>query len=458
MSHRILFPVYVAFALLTPRLAGQAPPGCNPAGNVQFICGQEAPEDLVVVPGSQWVFASVMAGGGGIRVIRVQDMTTSVVYPAAASREQLDAKTYDSCPGAPDAADKAAFRTHGLALRPGRNSTHTLYAVHHGKRESIEVFRVDARATPPALTWIGCAVVPDPIGLNSVVPLPDGGFVATDFLARGIDAAGRGKMMAGEPNGALWEWHTGKGWTKVPGSETAGANGIELSKDGKWFYVAAWGSQSFVRMSRGQTPVKKEAVPLGFRVDNLRWAPDGSILAAGQGGTAPSQTTNVVKIDPNTLKVQEIIRHPSAAGFGPGTVAVQIGKEIWVGSFRGDRIARFPAAGAGVNAQQTGFTRTVLQQSKLSVPGRDGVTAVAEFQPGGTVGRHTHPGEEIGYLLEGTLVFEIEGKPAMTLTAGQTFFIPAGTVHNATNKTLSPAKVLANYIVDPGQPLATPVK
>ena len=81
----------------------------------------------------------------------------------------------------------------------------------------------------------------------------------------------------------------------------------------------------------------------GFRVDNVRWAPDGSLLAAGQGGAAPAQTTNVVRIDPASLKVQEIIRHPNSPEFGAGTVAVQIGKEIWVGSFRGDRIAIFPA-------------------------------------------------------------------------------------------------------------------
>jgi hypothetical protein len=59
------------------------------------------------------------------------------------------------------------------------------------------------------------------------------------------------------------------------------------------------------------------------------------------------------------------------------------------------------AIAAGVGAQQTGFKRTVLQQSKLSIPGHESVTAIAEFQPGGTVGRHTHPGEEIGYVLEG---------------------------------------------------------
>jgi quercetin dioxygenase-like cupin family protein len=112
---------------------------------------------------------------------------------------------------------------------------------------------------------------------------------------------------------------------------------------------------------------------------------------------------------------------------------------------------------AGLAAQQAGFKRTVLQQMKLSVPGREAVTALAEFQPGATVGQHTHPGEEIGYILEGSIVLEQEGKPPVTLGAGKTFFIPAGTVHNATNKASSPARVLANYVVEPGKPLATPV-
>src|SRR5437763_13115678 len=112
MNTRPLFAItLVAFALLTPQLAGQAPAGCGPAGNVQFICGQEAPEDLVVVPGSPWVFASVMAGSGGIRAISVQNLTTSVVYPAATSGEQFDARTDHSWPGAPDAAANPSFRT-----------------------------------------------------------------------------------------------------------------------------------------------------------------------------------------------------------------------------------------------------------------------------------------------------------------------------------------------------------
>ena len=333
----------IALTLLGLLLQAQTPAPCTPAGNVQFVCGQEAPEDLVVLPGGNWVVASVFAGNGGIRLINTSDRTTIIGYPAPNAPDKLDAKTYDSCPGPPDAAQKAKFRTHGLAIRAGGNSIHTLFAVHHGARESVEVFQVDARGQTPSLTWIGCAVAPDPVGLNEVVALPGGGFAATNFMARNIDAATRTKTMAGEKNGEIWEWHTGKGWTIVPGSEASAANGLEISKDGKWLYVAAWGSQSFYRVSLGEAPPKRQDIPLGFRVDNVRWAADGNLLAAGQGGAAPaSQTTNVVKINPNTLQVQEIIRHPNGDTFGSGTVAVEVGKEIWVGSFRGDRIARFP--------------------------------------------------------------------------------------------------------------------
>src|SRR5262249_58320551 len=172
-------------------------------------------------------------GKVGCRWTNPGDLTTPMAYPSQTAKEKLDAKTYDSCPGAPDAAEKTSFRTHGLALRAGRNSSHTLYTVHHGNRESVEVFEVDGRAKPPILTWIGCAVAPEPIGLNEVVPLPDGGFAATNVLAASGPGAGRTKMMAGEKNGENWEWQAGKGWEVSPGSEADGANGLRGSRDGQ---------------------------------------------------------------------------------------------------------------------------------------------------------------------------------------------------------------------------------
>ena len=121
-------------------------------------------------------------------------------------------------------------------------------------------------------------------------------------------------------------------------------------------------------------------------------------------------------------------------------------------------VVAFVVAGvvAVVSGQQPGFKRTVIQERDLSIPGRQVVTAVVEFQPGATVGRHTHPGEESGYVLDGTIVLEQDGQAPVTLGAGKTFFIPAGAIHNATSSKSAPAHVLATYIVEKGKPIATP--
>jgi quercetin dioxygenase-like cupin family protein len=109
-------------------------------------------------------------------------------------------------------------------------------------------------------------------------------------------------------------------------------------------------------------------------------------------------------------------------------------------------------------AQQPGFTRKLLQDQNLSVPERHAVQALAEFVPGGAAGRHTHPGEELGYVVEGTLLLEVDGQPARTLNAGDAFFVEAGKVHDGKNIGSSPARVLATYIVEKGKPVASPAK
>jgi len=335
---RILPAVVVAASLLTAapyRLVAQGPPAaatpCAAVTDVQLVCGQQGPEDLYVLPGSQWVVASAMAGSGGINLVRVSDRTSTRLYPSASAQQQYDAKAYPGCPGPP----AAAFTTHGLWLEPGNGNNRRLFVVAHGSRESVEVFTVDSRGAMPVLTWTGCAIAADPIGLNSVRGLPDGGFIASNYLARGISAEERQKMLNGEKNGELWEWHAASGWQKVPGSEASGANGLELSDDGKTLYVAAWGSQSFIRLSRGKTPVDRQEIPLGFRVDNLHRARDGSLLAAGQG----QGTSDIVRINPKTLAITKVLQRRDDASFRGGTVAAEVGDRLWVGSYGGDRIA-----------------------------------------------------------------------------------------------------------------------
>ena len=330
----LVLSAYIASLPLNAQPPPQPPPPpCTPAADV--VCGQQAPEDLVAL-GPQWVVASAYSGTGGVALVRVSDRTAITAYPSATARERHDKSVYPECPGPPS---KERFTTHGVYVEPGNGPTYKLFVVGHGAREAIEVFEIDTGPEMPVATWIGCVIAPDPIGLNSVRGLPDGGFVTTNFLPRGGTREATQRMMGGEPNGELWEWHTASGWVKVPGSEAAGANGVELSDDGRTLYIAAWGSQSFIRLSRGATPPRREEIPLGFRVDNIHWARDGTLWAVGQAG----QMWKAVKIDPATLAVREIVSQPDTPAFGAGTALVEIGDQLWVGSYRGNRIAIIPA-------------------------------------------------------------------------------------------------------------------
>lgn len=322
--------------------AADRPDSCSPEGNIQFVCGQSAAEDLAYVPGTNWIVTSGLTGDGGIRLVNVADKTMTTIFPAAGVQERFDRKTYDNCPGPLDAEDKAKFISQGNSLQAGKGGLYTLYAVHRGKRESIEVFNLDPRGKTPTLTWVGCVVAPnDWVRLNSVVGLPEGGLAATNLRAREGSAQfedSRQKLAAGENNGFIWEWHTGKGWTQVPGSEGSGLNGIEVSKDGKWFYVDGWGNKTFFRLSRGDNPPRRDTIAVGFRIDNVKWAPDGMLIATGQTDNG----TKVIKIDPETLKVTELLDHPNTKAFFSGSVAIPVGQAIWVGSFRSNRIAIVP--------------------------------------------------------------------------------------------------------------------
>ena len=109
-------------------------------------------------------------------------------------------------------------------------------------------------------------------------------------------------------------------------------------------------------------------------------------------------------------------------------------------------------------AQQTGSKRTDLQRHDISAPGREVVQVRVDFDPGYLSPKHTHPGEEIVYVIEGTLEYQVEGKPSVTLKAGEVLFIPAGTVHAAKNVGSGNAAELATYIVEKGKPLLVVVK
>ena len=109
-------------------------------------------------------------------------------------------------------------------------------------------------------------------------------------------------------------------------------------------------------------------------------------------------------------------------------------------------------------AQQSGTRRTELQQHDLAVPGHEVIQVRVELDPGVTFGEHWHPGEEIVYVLEGTLEYRLEGQPPVTRQAGEVLFIPAKTIHAARNVGEGRGAELATYIVEKDQPLVVMVK
>jgi quercetin dioxygenase-like cupin family protein len=119
-------------------------------------------------------------------------------------------------------------------------------------------------------------------------------------------------------------------------------------------------------------------------------------------------------------------------------------------------------AGSGLalhvaRAQPPEIQRTELQRHDLGIPGREVVQVRVEFGPGVEFGRHTHPGEEIINVLEGTFEYQVEGRPPVRLGVGGVLFIPAGTIHAAKNVGNGNAAELATYIVEKGKPLLTRV-
>ena len=328
---------FAIIGLLSLLVAGQVSgQDCAADGDVQFLCGPVSPEDLAQVPETNWIVASGMEDDGYLYLVNSDSLNTESVYPSANANHQWDRQLYGACPG----PQTEGFRPHGLHLVPGENDSHLLLVVRHGARESIEVFSIDASATIPGMTWVGCVEAPEGVVFNSVAATPEGGMVATHFQL---------------PMGVVYEWDPQSDWEQVPGSESRGPNGIEISPDGNWLYIGGWGSRSLIKLSRGQQEVTVDSVAVSHHIDNVRWADDGSLLAAGHVGPEPasimsclsqqqceSVSTRVTRIDVNNLIAQQIIDYPSSPLFLLGTVAIEVGDEIWVGGIAGsDRIARF---------------------------------------------------------------------------------------------------------------------
>ncbi|HSW06774.1 SMP-30/gluconolactonase/LRE family protein [Aquabacterium sp.] len=336
-----------AGAALCASLMAQAAP------QLDYVPGPRLPEDLVMLPGTGWVLASSMSldksVAGGLYAVSGQGAPLREVYPANAGSAAWDRQTYADCPGPPDPRQASP---HGIYLH-SRSQVHTLYAVNHGGRESIEVFKVELADGAPRLSWLGCVLLPADAYPNGVAALPSGGFVVTKMYDRS-SPDGALAMLRGEATGALLKWTPAAGWSTLPGPALAAPNGIELSPDGRSAYVASWTRRQLLRVPLAGQADKPAALDLDFMPDNLRGLPDGSVLVTGQatdpaglvacvhkGQNCPAGF-KVVVVSPQ-MTARELYRSDDAQ-FTMPTVALPVGDELWIGSVRGSQIARVRSA------------------------------------------------------------------------------------------------------------------
>jgi len=352
--------------------AQTAPPAasasCAPANGWNLICGNQNPEDLVLIPGTRWLVATGMKEGSGLKLVDTGAKTARVFYTGQAAQQRPDTKLFPNCPAPPDAK---IFNAHGLYLRraeaPG---IYKLYVVSHGALESIQVFTVDGNGAQPSLTWTGCVPMPEGnkaypslgaqatpsrLAANSVAAFSDGTIIATVPQRPGSTNVQR---LRGESTGDVVEWKPGTAaFRVVQGTQLAGNNGIEISLDEKEFYVVSFGAHTVVAFSR-QDPRKplRQSVAPGFMPDNLRWS-GNRLIATGPmydepacGGTRLAVVDNpvltachrgfmVAQLDPKAMAWTILAYAEPNPAISVVSAGVVVGDTLWIGSAAADAIA-----------------------------------------------------------------------------------------------------------------------
>lgn len=316
------------------------------------ITGVENAEDIVAIPGSEWVITGAMAIGALHRprtfFINTRTLEFRPAWPDNCTMD-LDRRRFG------DVEPPEAYNFHGLDVIR-RGSIIELYQVNHptehaGGRESVEIFEIDLTQAGPSLRWRGAVLGPAWLGGNDLCCLPEGGFAITNFCYPGPEAQRMGR--SGGICGNVLEWRNrDEGWTIVEGTDLNHPNGIALVPDGSAYVVASWGLKKLVRVPRANATAVRVEIPLGGLIDNITWTPDGAMLACAQvddiaslfaklgRGDAVEAPFQAVRVDPVTLETK-ILLEADVPNFFATTVLQVDEREIWASSVMGGRLLAF---------------------------------------------------------------------------------------------------------------------
>ena len=324
---------------------------CNDDDKQNVICGFQGPEDLAVLPGNRAVVVSELGSvdgsrSGGLALMLLPGGTRQVLATPADVKKGVHASGW----GDPNCAPPAGgFAPHGIDLRKRSDGKLALAVVQHFERESIELFELTGAGTQWQAQWRGCVIGPTDAWFNDVVILPQGDLIVSHMQPRSIPFVFEREPGSKHPEGTVYHWTAHTGFSEVPGARGLMPNGVALSSDASMLFVNYTLMNEVRRIDLTSGKVTGHAeVP---SPDNSTWSADGSLVVASV--TAVDEKTlascrakencppgfRLVRLDPKTMSVTPL-REGSPEMVNGGTVGLQVGDEVFVGSYQGDRIGR----------------------------------------------------------------------------------------------------------------------
>lgn len=343
-----LLSALLSFALITLSIPTLAQPGafrpplldCGIQGDAQMICGTRAPEDFEVTPDGRFLIVAKY-GQGDDSPLDLFNLATQEFTPITLSAAPLSSWGEASC----TESIGEQVSPHGLSLSQRTGGEWQFYVVNHNVRESMEMYELQAEGDTWKLIWHGCVLADVPY--NDVAANADGSYVATRptaFLSEGDN------VFSGEATGDVAQWNAADGETVLPGTEIGYPNGVLVSPDGRYAYISGWTTSDYHKYDLS-TQQEVGQVDLGFMPDNLTWTPNGKILAAGIKGIAGNcpvesdfpclQGFEVVQIEPGNSAITRVFDSKGRALINGTSVAIEVGGNIYVGSFQGERLVKF---------------------------------------------------------------------------------------------------------------------
>jgi SMP-30/Gluconolactonase/LRE-like region len=248
------------------------------------------------------------------------------------------------------------FAPHGIDLSRRADGALQLLVINHGGRESVEFLDVEQSDVGLGLLWRGCVIAPDDAYFNDVVTRTRGGFWATNMMSKRHQFIGMLKMLFGSDTGNVYRYTPQQGFAVEPGSAMPFPNGIEKGPNDDVLYVAAFGGNEVRKLdlTKGEVTARAKVA----RPDNITWTDDGKLLVASHTDSLVELTHcrnlaegacgaafEVVALDPQTLAQFVWLAHRGAP-IGGVSVARRVGDSVYLGSFAGDRVARWKMVGA----------------------------------------------------------------------------------------------------------------